>query len=305
MKFSIATLTIVASARVVRGTGTTHCCDGDENCCPTPSIGDLANGLRVVLDKTRCCPGPVGALWCAPYGVVGCSFCKDECDTDDDECVQCDDDTPTPTPAVLTEQPFGGTYNSPDLQPDDNAGGKGSVDDDGAGKDYHEPDVDSSDGDSNADSGDSDSTDSQDAPHPQDVVDDDVGVVTDWSSEFPDVLQPGSYDFSYEFSSDYDCSACSWENMSVLEQRLLKERSRSLICDSSCLTSAGHDAYGVHLCNYFNAGKECRACCHVSGLFLSTVQFITSFFVEYLHTQTTLRVKKSIPLWVLMSSDPR
>lgn len=74
----------------------------------------------------------------------------------------------------------------------------------------------------------------------------------------------GSYDFSDD-PEQYECSNCSWDGMSKLEQRLLTQRSRSMVCDSSCLHDSGDPNYGVTLCNYFNAGKECRACCHVSS----------------------------------------
>lgn len=76
---------------------------------------------------------------------------------------------------------------------------------------------------------------------------------------------PGSYDFSDD-PDQYDCSNCSWDGMSTLEQRLLTQRSRSMVCDKSCLSGSGDPNYGVTLCNYFNAGKECRACCHVSHM---------------------------------------
>ncbi|CAM9705042.1 unnamed protein product [Scytosiphon promiscuus] len=72
---------------------------------------------------------------------------------------------------------------------------------------------------------------------------------------------PGSYDFSDD-PEQYDCSACSWDRMSNLEQRLLTQRSRSMVCDSSCLHNSGDADYGVTLCNYFNSGRGCRACCH-------------------------------------------
>lgn len=81
-------------------------------------------------------------------------------------------------------------------------------------------------------------------------------------AEFDADQTPGSYDYSDP--EQYECSNCSWDSMSKLEQRLLTQRSRSMVCDSSCLHDSGDPNYGVTLCNYFKAGKECRACCHVS-----------------------------------------
>lgn len=77
--------------------------------------------------------------------------------------------------------------------------------------------------------------------------------------DFDASTRPGSYNFD-----DYDCSNCSWDGMSLLEQRLLTQRSRSMVCDKSCLYNSGDANYGVTMCNYFDHGKECRACCHVS-----------------------------------------
>lgn len=99
--------------------------------------------------------------------------------------------------------------------------------------------------------------------------DDDDATTTDTKELWPAVddfdtkQSPGSYDFSDD-PEQYDCSNCSWDGMSTLEQRLLTQRSRSMVCDKSCLSGSGDPNYGVTLCNYFNAGKECRACCHVS-----------------------------------------
>lgn len=88
-------------------------------------------------------------------------------------------------------------------------------------------------------------------------------------------ISSGSYGGFSEDSEDSECSTCY--TMTALEQRLLNERSRSLVCDSTCLTSSGHDEYGVNMCNYFNAGLECRACCHVSlGLLYSVVDLFFS-----------------------------
>lgn len=92
-------------------------------------------------------------------------------------------------------------------------------------------------------------------------------VVWDDIDEFNEDINASMTDLSYDFSSDseqYDCSSCSWDNMSSVKQRLLTQRSRSMVCDSSCLRDSGDADYGVTMCNYFNAGKECRACCHVS-----------------------------------------
>lgn len=84
----------------------------------------------------------------------------------------------------------------------------------------------------------------------------------EWNSDIAAMMSPGSYDF-YEESGDYDCSSCAWGDLSALKQRKLTERSRSMVCDPTCLTWDGDEDYGVTLCNYFNEGKECRACCHV------------------------------------------
>lgn len=73
----------------------------------------------------------------------------------------------------------------------------------------------------------------------------------------------GSIDF--RDPEQYECSNCSWDSMTKLEQRLLTQRSRSMVCDSTCLKDSGDSHYGVTLCDYFKAGKECRACCHVSA----------------------------------------
>lgn len=82
-------------------------------------------------------------------------------------------------------------------------------------------------------------------------------------------VSPGGYSnyYSYDYTettNEYDCSTCAWEGMSKLEKRILTDRKRSMVCDSSCLKRSGDALYGVNLCNYFNAGKGCRACCHVS-----------------------------------------
>ena len=90
----------------------------------------------------------------------------------------------------------------------------------------------------------------------------------EWNSDIAAMMSPGSYDF-YEESGEYDCSSCAWGDMSALKRRKLTERSRSMVCDSTCLTGEGDADYGVTLCNYFNEGKECRACCHVRERFLS------------------------------------
>lgn len=84
-----------------------------------------------------------------------------------------------------------------------------------------------------------------------------------WDDDFDVAMTPGSYDFTSQ-PEEYDCSACAWENMPHLKQRVLIDRSRDLVCDSTCLNSGGDAKYGTTLCNYFNAGRECRACCHVS-----------------------------------------
>lgn len=104
---------------------------------------------------------------------------------------------------------------------------------------------------------------------PREPEDDDtVTTDTDDFSQVDDFdarQNPGSYDFSDD-PDQYECSNCSWDSMSTLKQRLLTQRSRSMVCDSSCLHDSGDPNYGVTLCNYFNAGKECRACCHVSPI---------------------------------------
>lgn len=95
--------------------------------------------------------------------------------------------------------------------------------------------------------------------------------MTFWGDELLDVpagfIEPSSDDYlSYYYGDleDYDCSLCSLDNMSELQQRLLKQRSRSIVCDDSCLLPKGDPTYGVTLCNYFDLSKACRACCHVS-----------------------------------------
>ncbi|CAM9919718.1 unnamed protein product [Ectocarpus sp. 8 AP-2014] len=93
---------------------------------------------------------------------------------------------------------------------------------------------------------------------------DDIWVLLDGDKFDENIVasqSPGSYDFSDD-PEQYDCSTCSWDGMSRLEQRILTQRSRSMVCDTTCLQDVGDPSYGVTLCNYFNAGKECRACCH-------------------------------------------
>lgn len=94
--------------------------------------------------------------------------------------------------------------------------------------------------------------------------------------------------YYYDEFEDYDCSLCSSDNMSELQQRLLKQRSRSIVCDDSCLLPKGNPTYGVTLCNYFDISKACRACCHVSAFkvpFFSMATFVrqmlTSFCKSY------------------------
>lgn len=199
---------------------TTNCCEeGSTTCCPQPSIYDLSRGMRVVLDTDQCCSGSSDDSWCSPYGVAGCSFCKDECPSDDASCVRC--------PSAIAEGVQGG----------DQSGSRGSLpQQDGLGP------------------GDADMW-----------TDEDMGQASghlNWASNVVTKETVGSYDFSYSFRTDHDCVACSWDRRTDLERRLLDQRSRAMVCDVSCLTG-GDGKHGVALCNYFNAGKECRACCQV------------------------------------------
>lgn len=100
-------------------------------------------------------------------------------------------------------------------------------------------------------------------PEDEDATSADTDDLTPVVDDFDTTQTPGSYDFSDD-PEQYECSNCSWDSMSKLEQRLLTQRSRSMVCDSSCLHDSGDPNYGVTLCNYFESGKECRACCHVS-----------------------------------------
>lgn len=83
----------------------------------------------------------------------------------------------------------------------------------------------------------------------------------EWDSDIEAMMSPGSYDLGD--TGEYDCSSCAWGDLSALKQRKLTQRSRSMVCDSTCLQGGGDDDYGVTLCNYLDEGKECRACCHV------------------------------------------
>lgn len=228
----VAVFLLVVSVGVHASETTTNCCEVDsEACCPNPSIGDIANDLRVELDPTRCCPDPSGELWCGAYGVGGCTFCKTGCDDDNSECVECpreDEDT-------------------------ESGNGSASGNDDDSSED-------------NSEFG--DITTSFVTSWVDEDWSDDIAYILEpneaqWDDDISSILDPGSYDFSYNINSEYDCSSCSWDSMSALQQRLLVQRSRSLVCDGSCLTTEGHDEYGVTFCNYFNVGRECRACCHV------------------------------------------
>lgn len=101
-----------------------------------------------------------------------------------------------------------------------------------------------------------------------------ANAVTDGSSD-EDSLWPDDSEFEaaatfgsmdYRDPEQYECSRCSWDSMTKLEQRLLTQRQRSMVCDSTCLKDSGDPHFGVTLCDYFQSGKECRACCHVSTL---------------------------------------
>lgn len=229
------------SVELIGGTAATGCCEpaSGSNCCPEPSVGDLARQWKVTHDLAGCCPDPSGAVGCAAYGASGCRFCKDDCgDMPDDQCIACSsipsgvNNTNEPPPAA--DPPIGGDNNSqPVFDP--------ALDDDISGvfSDGDEPDV-------------------------------------DWAEDIDRVLQPGSYYFG---DDDYDCASCAWDNMPIAKQRLLTERSRSMVCDTTCLKRKGDHNYGVNMCNYFNAGRECRACCHVSRRRLNVhVFFVFRFF---------------------------
>lgn len=111
--------------------------------------------------------------------------------------------------------------------------------------------------------GDSATTTAYGDPENKDATGTDIDGLSPGVDDFDADQTPGSYDFSDD-PEQYECSNCSWDSMSKLEQRVLTQRSRSMVCDSSCLHDSGDPNYGVTLCNYFKAGKECRACCHVS-----------------------------------------
>lgn len=261
---SRAYLLLVAScSSAVVAEPTTNCCDTpSKGCCPKPSIGDLALGLRVIFDPARCCPHSNEQLWCAPYGVGGCSFCRETCDDDTADCVECPGYGHDGKDNAIDAHDETDDYI---LFQDDDFDFE--VDDKSSESVYSDELIDPEDDeDEEAIIG--------DIYNGGSGVDSDVASYTEWSDEadwgyISSALQSLSYEFSYDFSRDNDCLACSWDSLSTLEQRLLKQRSRSLVCDESCLTSEGHSEYGVHLCNYFNSGRECRACCQVSSCFRS------------------------------------
>lgn len=256
-RLTLAVLAISAGG-TVGGTGTTtDCCKAkdDDKCCPQPPILDGAEDYgkggstqRVVLAPERCCPDGTDVVGCSAYGATGCSFCRDVCDKADTSCVLCSVATATSpqTPAPSN------TYVAVDEW----------------------------------------------SPSPNDLETtdglwggfNDGSEEWDWNSEdISAMLWGGSYEFSMPWgpggggAEEYDCSSCAWGDMSALKQRKLTERSRSMVCDSTCLDDAGHDEYGVTLCNYFNNGKECRACCHVSvvcGVCLILIMFFVLDRVE-------------------------
>lgn len=251
----------VFAAAAVRASVTDTCCDVPDAsmCCPKPSIVDDAANLslsgdrklRVVNDPARCCSDDSGtAVGCMAYGVAGCSFCRDVCDEHDESCVPCSvaksfdasvSQTPTPLSSMPGEEDRGDTFDS--SEDTDDFWGIFEEAEDGV-------------------------SDDQGASfHSTEETDDLWGMFGQADDESEDEITlhqtPGSYDFSDD-PGQYDCSACSWDRMSKLEQRLLTQRSRSMVCDSSCLQNSGDANYGVTLCNYFNSGKGCRACCHVS-----------------------------------------
>lgn len=113
---------------------------------------------------------------------------------------------------------------------------------------------------------------------------------TDGSSDGDDLwpeFEPdptfGSMD--YRDPEQYECSRCSWDSMTKLEQRLLTQRQRSMVCDSTCLKDSGDPHYGVTLCDYFQSGKECRACCHVSILRYGKLDQVVSFADSHVHAE--------------------
>lgn len=230
----VSTATIGATTAV-----TSSCCNAADGstCCPDPSIQDLAdnlvlsdeNKLRVVYDPERCCSDDASTdTGCLAYGVEGCSFCRDVCDDNDNACVLCSvaDSSGDGEDDVYTNAPIKVPTNAPATSPTNTPN-----------------------------SGATEATR--------------TAVKWDDIDDFNEDTNGSLKDLSYDFSSDseqYDCSNCSWDSMSTVKQRLLTQRSRSMVCDSSCLRDSGDADYGVTMCNYFNAGKECRACCHVSQI---------------------------------------
>lgn len=252
----------VFTAAAVGASVTDTCCDAPDAsmCCPKPSIVDDAANLslpddrklKVVNDPARCCSDGSGtAVGCMAYGVAGCSFCRDVCDKSDDSCVLCSvahssgayvvAQGPTPDPSKPQEEDHGASFDSSD-----------DTDDFWSILEKGEDEVENA---------------KMASSHSGEDTDDLWGMFGQNDDESKDEIAlkqtPGSYDFSDD-PEQYDCSACSWDRMSKLEQRLLTQRSRSMVCDSSCLQNSGDADYGVTLCNYFNSGKGCRACCHVS-----------------------------------------
>lgn len=223
---------LAISAGAIGATGT-DCCEADDGdaCCPNPSILDKANDYghsssqRVVFASERCCPDGSGVVGCSAYEAAGCCFCRDVCDDADESCVLCSVATSTTT-TVVADAVVDPVAVSP--VPD------GYI----TGEWY--------------------------PPYDPEATDGlwDLFGTEEWNSDIEAMMSPGSYDF-YEESGEYDCSSCAWGDLSALKQRKLTERSRSMVCDSTCLTWDGDEEYGVTLCNYFNEGKECRACCHV------------------------------------------
>lgn len=230
----LAVAVLAFSSKFVGGTAsTTSCCGSAPECCPQPSVGDDAQNWKVVYDQPTCCPGPSsGAVGCSAYGAGGCRFCKDDCGgLPADQCVEC---SSIPSRLITIDGPSPAQSGNP----------------------YHGPPTPGN---------------TQEPVFDPDADDDISGVFNDggdpdmdWAEDIDRILQPGSYNFN---DDEYDCASCAWDNMPKLKQRLLTERSRSMVCDTTCLKKKGDDDFGVNMCNYFNAGRECRACCHVRRLY--------------------------------------